>query len=78
MTRRTFDRQFRKTYNMSPLEWLTECKLDVVKVLLETTDLPVEAIAPKAGFDNPVTLRHHFKRSLSITPTRYRETFIRT
>jgi AraC family transcriptional activator FtrA len=76
MTRRTFDRKFRKTYNMSPLEWLTERKLDIVKTLLETTNLSVEAIAPKAGFDNPITLRHHFKKSLSVTPTRYRETFV--
>lgn len=76
MTRRTFDRQFRKTYNMSPLEWLTERKLEVVKALLETTGLSVEAIALRAGFDNPITLRHHFKKSLSVTPTRYREIFV--
>jgi AraC family transcriptional activator FtrA len=77
MTRRTFDRRFRKTHNMSPLEWLIERKLEIVKMLLETTQLSVEAIAPKAGFDNPITLRHHFKKSLSITPTRYREIFVR-
>ncbi|GAB3039409.1 GlxA family transcriptional regulator [Bowmanella dokdonensis] len=75
MTRRTFDRHFKKHYNMTPLEWLNERRLEVAKTLLETTSLSIDLIAQKAGFESPVTLRHNFNKTLSISPSRYRATF---
>lgn len=78
MTRRTFDRHFKKHYCMTPLEWLHARKLEVTKSLLETTHLGLEQIAEKAGFDNAITLRYNFKKSLSISPSEYRATFTAT
>lgn len=78
MTRRTFDRHFRKNYNMSPLEWLNERKLEVAKLLLEESQLSLDTIAEKAGYDNAITLRHNFKKYLCTTPTQYRDTFLQS
>lgn len=75
MTRRTFDRHFKKHYHMTPQNWLIERKLENAKVLLETTGYSIEKIAILSGFDSSVTLRHNFNKYLSISPSLYRATF---
>lgn len=75
MSRRTFDRKFREVYGLSPMTWLIERKIEKAKLLLEASELPLELVATGAGFDNAITMRHHFKRVMSITPTRYKELF---
>ncbi|MFS1704242.1 helix-turn-helix domain-containing protein [Alteromonas sp. AMM-1] len=75
MTRRTFDRHFKKHYHMTPLEWLQARKLEVAKSLLETTQLGLDHIAERAGFDNAITLRYNFRKYLSISPSEYKATF---
>lgn len=75
MTRRTFDRHFKKHYQMTPQRWLIERKLESAKALLETTDYGIEKIAILSGFDSSVTLRHNFNKYLSVSPSLYRSTF---
>ncbi|NVK55111.1 MAG: helix-turn-helix domain-containing protein [Alteromonadaceae bacterium] len=75
MTRRTFDRHFKKHYNMTPLDWLLQRKLDIAKTLLESTHHSIENIAEQSGFESAVTLRHNFKKYLSISPRDYRARF---
>lgn len=75
MSRRTFDRKFRAAMNMSPKEWLISQKLNLAKSLLESTVEPIEVIATSSGFENPMTLRHHFKKCLKISPSQYRKLF---
>ena len=43
--------------------------------LLETTPLPVEAIADRIGMGSAANLRHHFRANVRTTPTQYRRTF---
>ena len=78
MSRRTFDRHINKHYNMTALQWLTERKLDSAKSLLEASELSIDEIAVKAGFDNAVTLRHNFRKYLSVSPMQYKRTFLRS
>lgn len=75
MSRRTFDRKFRKTFNMSANGWLIEQRVALAKQLLEETAHNIERVAQYAGFDNAMTMRHHFRNLVNITPTRYREQF---
>lgn len=75
MTRRTFDRYFKKNYQLTPLAWLQQRKLEVAKALLETTPLTLEQIAERAGYDNAVTMRHNFRKYLSVSPSDYKATF---
>jgi AraC family transcriptional activator FtrA len=75
MTRRTLDRHFIRHFKMTSHQWLCERKLEIARQLLETTQLSVEQIAGRSGFDNAVTLRHNFNKYLSVSPTKYRQTF---
>lgn len=75
MTRRTFDRQFKNNYQMTPLNWLNQRKLDRARNLLESTTMSIESIATRSGFDNAITLRHNFKKHLSTSPSKYRTQF---
>lgn len=75
MTRRTFDRRFRQTFNQTATQWLIEQKLDLAKGLLESTDENLERIANQSGFNSAITLRHNFNKYLAISPSRYRDQF---
>ena len=75
MSRRTFDRKFRAALNMSPKHWLIQQRIQHAQHLLETTQQPIERIAINSGFENALTLRHHFRDKLHTSPTRYRSQF---
>ncbi|GAA6169332.1 helix-turn-helix domain-containing protein [Sessilibacter corallicola] len=78
MSRRSFDRKFREKLNMSPKQWLIIQQVDAAKRLLESSTDTIDTVALKSGFENAVTLRHHFKRLLNISPTHYRVQFNKT
>ena len=75
MSRRTFDRRFRRTFNLTANEWLIQQKLDLAKGLLESGRSSIEKVAESSGFANATTMRHHFRRTLGVSPKRYREQF---
>jgi len=75
MSRRTFDRKFRTTFNVTPKEWLTTQRLNKAKELLESERCSVERIAELSGFDNAITMRHHFRKMLGVSPKKYRDQF---
>ena len=75
MSRRTFDRKFRASFSLSPKEWLIQQRIERAKGLLETESLPIEQLANQAGFDNAVTMRHHFRRLVGVSPQKYRAQF---
>ncbi len=75
MSRRTFDRKFRSDLNITPKDWLVDQRLNRAKNLLENKDFTVERIAEMAGFVTAMTMRHHFRKKLGISPLKYREQF---
>lgn len=75
MSRRTFDRRFKSTFNLSPKEWITSQRLGIARQLIETTAHDIERIAELSGFANATTLRHHFRKILGVSPKQYREQF---
>ena len=72
---RSFARRFRAETGTTPLQWLIGVRVAEARRLLEATDLPVEAVAARAGFGTAVGLRQHFARTLSTSPTAYRRAF---
>ena len=78
MSRRTFARQFRARMGASPLQWLLTQRTMLAQRLLETRDLPVEAVAYRSGFGSAVALRAQFQRALGTSPREYRMTFSRS
>jgi AraC family transcriptional regulator, transcriptional activator FtrA len=72
---RTFARRFVAETGTTPLRWLVSQRVLEARRLLETTDLPVEEVATRAGFGSAPSLREHFRRATETTPTAYRRAF---
>jgi len=75
MSRRTLTRRFRQLTGSSIVDWLLGERLALAQRLLETTDQPVEQIASLSGFGSPVSLRHHFRNALGVSPNAWRQSF---
>jgi transcriptional regulator GlxA family with amidase domain len=75
MSVRTFTRHFRDELGLSPVQWLTQQRLERARQLLEETDLPVDRVAEHAGFGTAAALRQHLHATVGISPTAYRSTF---
>jgi transcriptional regulator GlxA family with amidase domain len=72
---RTFARRFREETGTTPLQWLLKQRVQEARRLLEETELPVDAVAWRAGFGTAASLRDHFRRATATTPTAYRRSF---
>jgi len=72
---RTFARRFRAETGTTPLRWLLAQRVLEARRLLEESDLSVEEVAWRAGFGTAASLRDHFRRATSTTPTAYRRSF---
>ncbi len=75
MSPRTFARRFVAETGHSPKRWLTAQRIHHARRLLESTDLPVEHVAQRAGFGSAAAMRTHFARATATRPTAYRRTF---
>ncbi|NED79766.1 helix-turn-helix domain-containing protein [Streptomyces sp. SID11233] len=75
MSVRTFTRRFREEVGISPVQWLTQQRVERARQLLESTDLSIDQVARDAGFGTPTSLRQHLQAALGVSPTGYRRTF---
>jgi transcriptional regulator GlxA family with amidase domain len=78
MSVRTFTRRFREETGVSPAQWLLRQRVEEARRLLETTDLPVDRVAERAGFGTATSMRQHLHAAVGVSPTAYRRTFSRT
>lgn len=75
LSTRQLARRMHAELQASPLDWLHQQRITRAQELLERTDAAVEQIAAICGMGTSATLRRHFHRALSVTPTAYRATF---
>ena len=75
MSPRTFARRFMASTGTTPFQWIVRERVRLAQRLLETTSLPIEAVAHKSGFGTADNLRKHFSRALRTTPQAYRHAF---
>jgi AraC family transcriptional regulator, transcriptional activator FtrA len=75
MSPRTFARRFLASTGTTPYQWLLRQRIQFAQRLLETTDLPVDAVAEATGFSTAANLRKHFGRTVHTSPQSYRRTF---
>lgn len=78
MSVRTFTRRFREETGVSPAQWLLRQRVEEARRLLETTDLPIDRVADRAGFGTATSMRQHLHAAVGVSPTAYRKTFSRT
>ena len=57
---------------MTPMTYLTRCRLDHAKALLQTSDDSVTAIALAVGFGDVSPFTRAFHRQVGVSPRSYR------
>jgi transcriptional regulator GlxA family with amidase domain len=72
---RTLNRQFREHFGTTPLGLLTGMRVDRARRLLESTGLTVDRVAEQSGFGSYASLRHHFLRTVGVSPQKYRQSY---
>jgi AraC family transcriptional activator FtrA len=77
MSERTLARRFTEATGTSPANWIIGLRVARAKELLETTSRTIEEIVAGCGFGSAMTLRHHFRRRVKISPAAYRLRFRR-
>ena len=71
-TRAYFTTAFRKKTGMSIKDYLTKIRIDRSKILLENTDLLIQEISEKVGYQDPLYFSRIFHEWCEVTPTMYR------
>ncbi len=72
---RTFQRRFAQATGLSPLDYVHTLRLEEAKQLLESGDLPVEAVAWEVGYQDAGFFVRLFRRKVGMTPAQYRRRF---
>jgi transcriptional regulator GlxA family with amidase domain len=75
VTSRTLERRFKKATGQTPLEYLQGSRIENTKRLLATTQLGLDEIAHRVGYEDPGSLRRIFVREAGISPGAYRRSF---
>jgi transcriptional regulator GlxA family with amidase domain len=75
MSTRTFIRRFKEQTGTTPLQWILFSRIRHAQQLLEMSQLSIDEVAIKTGFDNPANFRERFRRTLGVSPKTYRRTF---
>lgn len=75
MSRRTLTRHFQKATGMSLGEWITRERIRRSQLLLETSELSIERVAERSGFQSSVTFRQVFREKMGVSPLEWRRTF---
>lgn len=70
---RQIDRLFFKKFNMSPLQYLHQLRMNTAIHLLETTQMPFRKIAVKCGFTSYQQMLRTLKKSGLPTPSEIRQ-----
>ncbi|MEV8183769.1 DJ-1/PfpI family protein [Specibacter sp. NPDC078692] len=75
LSERTLARRFEIHAGTTPMKWLAMQRVERAKELLETTAAPIDSIATSVGLGTGANFRYVFKKSTSLTPSQYRNTF---
>jgi AraC-like DNA-binding protein len=67
-----FLRLFKKTYNRTPYQYLSECRLEKAKQLLKENSRQVVEVCEQVGFESPTSFAQKFKQYTGETPALFR------
>lgn len=76
MSERTFARRFVAEVGTTPHKWLIQQRVLAARTLLEESEVGIEQIADRVGFNSAVVLRDHFRRQVGLAPVDYRRRFV--
>ena len=73
MARRSLEYRFRRAIGRTPHAEILHARLEKVKTLLATTDLPMPQVAEASGFNSADYMGYVFRRALGMKPLAYRQ-----
>jgi AraC family transcriptional regulator len=65
-------RMFKVSFGMPPSAWIAARRIERARVLLKTTDQPLQQIADACGYADLSHFSHRFRAALGAPPSRYR------
>lgn len=74
LSREHFVRVFSERMGMPPMRYYTRLKIEAARAMLSSTNLRVQEIADKLGFENQFGFARAFRRVSGMSPTAYRAT----
>ena len=63
---------FKKKMGISPQKYLLQYRLNMASHLLKTTNLSIQEVARRVGYDNPLTFSKMFHNTYGESPSNYR------
>ena len=75
LAERTFKRRFQAATGLSPMIYVQRLRIEDAKRRLERTEMSIEEIGWRVGYEEPAFFRRLFKRTTGITPGAYRRRF---
>ncbi|MEK8213199.1 MULTISPECIES: helix-turn-helix domain-containing protein [unclassified Paenibacillus] len=70
-------RCMKRVYGLTPMEYLTDYRLEQAKLLLLKTEIPISGIAERTGFESAAYFSRRFARKVGISPLRFRKRYSR-
>lgn len=68
-----FSKLYRETTGFSPIQHLIQMKVEYARYLLETSDLSIQDIADRLGYDDSLYFSRLFRKTTGVSPRQYRE-----
>ncbi len=65
--------RFKKFFNISPQQFITQKRISLAKQLLETTQLPISSIAQHCGYQDPLYFSRVFTKFCAASPSEFRK-----
>ncbi|MYW01618.1 helix-turn-helix domain-containing protein [Streptomyces sp. SID3343] len=72
---RTLARRFAEQLGVTPGRWLLTRRVDAARVLLESSDAPLDTVAHESGLSSATNMRRRFLDVVGTTPGAYRRAF---
>ena len=68
-----FARQFKRSTEFAPYQFVLNARVDAAQKLLGETNLSIAEIALRVGFSSQSKLAAHFRRRFDVSPSAYRK-----
>ena len=63
---------FTKHSSMTCMNYLQKLRIDLAKILLSKTEIPISEVSSRVGFPDPNYFTKLFKKTVGVTPSKYR------
>ncbi len=74
---RSLLRRFKRATGLTPVQYLQQLRIESARHLLEVSNMNIEEITERVGYENGSSFRRLFKKKTGLTPLEYRNKFSR-